>query len=304
MTALSAGLPLFPRGLAEIAGDYDAILLDLWGVVHDGERPYPGAVDTLEALARLSKPVCLLSNAPRLGGVVVEAMERMGIARSLYTAILTSGDVVNHALVARSEPEFRALGDRCFFIGPERDWNLLDGTGIAPVTREQDADFVLCTGPVDLTETEEDYRPVLEACARRRLPMVCANPDKAVVRAGKRVMCAGALASVYESLGCPVIWRGKPEVHIFHEAVRLLLGDTGSGRVLMVGDGLHTDIPGARDAGIDAAFVAGGLNAADLGTRHGDRPDPARVLALLDAHGLSPRVVLPALVWQDTCGFY
>ena len=51
-------------GLAAVAGQYDGFILDLWGVLHDGERPFPGVLDALERLRRQAKRVVILSNAP------------------------------------------------------------------------------------------------------------------------------------------------------------------------------------------------------------------------------------------------
>jgi len=53
------------RGLREIAADYDALIVDLWGVIHGGVEPYPGVLDALAALRAAGTPVGLLSNAPR-----------------------------------------------------------------------------------------------------------------------------------------------------------------------------------------------------------------------------------------------
>ncbi|CCG08173.1 TIGR01459 family HAD-type hydrolase [Pararhodospirillum photometricum] len=289
MTALRV-LP----GVAALAEEYDGFLLDLWGVVHDGERPYAGAIETLEHLRALGRPTVLLSNAPRLGASVVRTMEGMGIARALYTNVLTSGDAVQAALLERRDPAFAALGDACVFIGPERDHDILTGTGVTRRDDPAEASFVVCTGPVALDETEDAYRAVLEACAARGLPMVCANPDLAVMRAGRRVMCAGALARVYEGLGQSVIYRGKPDPAVFW-AARDRLG--GAARVAMVGDGLHTDLPGAAAAGIDAVFVAGGLNADALGVQHGALAPVEKITALLAGVRPGPVAVIPAFVW-------
>lgn len=292
----------FLPGLAPLVARYDGFLLDLWGVIHDGHSPYPGAIDCLTRLAAAGRPAVLLSNAPRPGASVARTMAGMGIAADLYAGIVTSGDATRADLIARSDPAFRALGSSCLFIGPDRDHGLLEGTGIERVADPAQATFVLCSGPVALDETEDQYRPVLAACALLGLPMVCPNPDIAVIREGRRVVCAGALARIYaDELGGTVLYRGKPDAAVFHRA-RAALGLAPTARVAMVGDGLETDLPGALAAGLDAVFVAGGLNAQALGVAHGEAAPRAGVRALLAAAGLArpgraPVAVLPAFVW-------
>ncbi|GEO81573.1 TIGR01459 family HAD-type hydrolase [Pararhodospirillum oryzae] len=285
-------------GLASLADRYDGFLLDLWGVIHDGERPYPGAVETLATLKARGQPCVLVSNAPRLGRAVGRTMAAMGIGSDLYRGIVTSGDAVNADLREAGDPAIRALGACALFIGPERDFDILEGTKVERTDDPARASFVLNTGPVDLDETEDAYRGLLERCAARGLPMLCANPDRAVIRGGRVVMCAGALADVYAGLGQSVIYRGKPDPALFVRA-RAALGLPAGARVAVVGDGLATDLPGAAAAGLDALFVTGGLNARALGVRHGEAADPARVRDLLARHGVAPVAAIPAFVWGE-----
>ena len=82
--------PILP-GVAALAGRYDGYILDLWGVLHDGERPYPGVLDCLDRLRSAGKRICLLSNAPRRVGPVVRILAAMGIGRECYHPVMTSG---------------------------------------------------------------------------------------------------------------------------------------------------------------------------------------------------------------------
>ena len=111
----------FPAGFAALADRYDGFVLDLWGVVHDGVRPLPGAVDCLERLRRAGKRSVLLSNAPRRSGAAQAAMREMGIPDALYDGILTSGEMTRILLERRDDPFFAKLGRRVFHLGPMRD---------------------------------------------------------------------------------------------------------------------------------------------------------------------------------------
>ncbi len=284
------------RGMGELAARYDGFILDLWGVVHDGNQPYPGVLDALERLKAAGKPVVLLSNAPRRVPAIAERLSEIGIPAALYRGIHSSGEEVWQHLKARDTPFYAALGPRCCFIGPTRDEGMIEGLDLVRVAAPEDADFFLNTGPWGWHETTELYEPVLQAGRARDLPMVCANADLTVVHRGRRIICAGTLALRYEELGGRVSWHGKPYPSVY-EASLALLGISDRRRVLMAGDSLRTDIAGARGAGIDAVWIVGGLHAEELGVRPGAPPDTARIAAALAAAGEAPLAVADEFRW-------
>ena len=63
--AARASSPRILPGLGAVADRYDAFVLDLWGCVHDGLKPYPGVPETLAAMRGAGKRVLMLSNVPR-----------------------------------------------------------------------------------------------------------------------------------------------------------------------------------------------------------------------------------------------
>lgn len=282
------------NGLSEVAGGFDAFILDLWGVIHDGVEPYPGARDTLAAIRAAGKKTLLLSNAPRRGDALVEQLGRMGIGRDMYDLVLSSGEAVHMELARRTDPFYAALGRRLYHMGPERDANVFAGLDLAAVNLEH-ADFILNTGPWDFTETVEDYVPKMIQARARNLPMVCANPDLVVIRQGQPVVCAGALAQRYAEMGGVVSTLGKPDPAIYDLALEMLGVDRN--RVLAVGDALHTDIKGARGAQIRAVFVTQGIHAQELGIRPGEVPDPGRLRETITRHGERPLAAIPTFKW-------
>jgi len=282
-------------GLEQVAAAYDGFILDLWGVIHDGNSAYPTAEPTLQALRRAGKRIVLLSNAPRRGNVLVEQMERMGIARHLYDEVMSSGEAVRAELLKPRDAFFAALGRRCHHMGPTRDRSVLEGVE-CEMTEIAEADWVLNTGPIDFDNTLEDYLPHLDEALARNLPMVCANPDIMVIREGRKIMCAGMLARRYEEMGGKVATRGKPDPAIYGPVLELL-GVSDKSRVLAVGDAFHTDIAGALGVGINAALVTGGIHAEELGVTMGQQVDPARFALVAQQHGETPTFALPAFVW-------
>ncbi|BAE52695.1 TIGR01459 family HAD-type hydrolase [Paramagnetospirillum magneticum] len=287
-------IPLI-SGLSAVAGRYDGFVLDLWGVIHDGVVAYPGVAETLTALRAAGKRTIMLSNAPRRATALIEQLTRLGIGRDLYDEVLSSGEAVHLDLERRSDPIFAALGSKLYHLGPERDRNVYESLPYRSVDLES-ADFVLNTGPVEVTETVADYQAVLDRALARRLPMVCANPDHVVIRQGKRITCAGAIADRYADMGGQVVQRGKPDPAIYEVALAAL-GIADRTRVCAVGDALHTDVRGARAGGIDAVLVTGGIHADELGIKWGETADPARLAELARHHGETPVAALPKFIW-------
>lgn len=282
------------QGLSEIAEGFDGFILDLWGVIHDGVEAYPGAAETLAALRDAGKRTLLLSNAPRRADALVTQLARMGIGREMYDEVLSSGEAVHRELERRTDPFYATLGPALYHMGPERDVNVFEGLPYTPVDIEH-AEWILNTGPWELDETVEDYIPVMTQGLARRLPMVCANPDHAVIRQGQKVVCAGALASWYAANGGRVSTLGKPDPAIYDVAAGILRAPRA--RILAVGDALHTDVKGANDAGMQAVFVTQGIHAGDLGILPGGTPRREALEHLYEAHGQSPLAAMATFKW-------
>ena len=271
-------IPILP-GFGAIADKYDGFILDLWGLIHDGHTAYPGAADTLKRLQDMGKRVVMLSNSPRRAESLKLMMGRFGIGRDHYTEVMSSGEAVYQELLTRADPWFASLGKRCLLVGVERDGDLLDGLDVVFVETPEEADFILNSGPDGPEATLEQFTPLLDRAAALKLPMICANPDLIVMVDGQQVLCAGVLAAYYQEKGGDVRYRGKPDPAIYQTCFSLLKIPDKS-RILAVGDAFHTDMAGARNAGIDGLFCSGGIHAEDLGTRYGLPPDPARLVTL------------------------
>lgn len=278
-------------GMAEIAPEYDGFVLDLWGVVHDGVEPYPGAVTCLEALRRAGKRVVLLTNAPRRAEPIRKQLRRMGIGDSLYDGVMSSGEATHVLLRDRPDAWSRALGDRVFHIGPERDKNVVAGLDVVLLDGPEGATCVLNTGPDDHQNPTAPtvFDPALRRAAELRLPMVCANPDLEVLRGGVRVLCAGTFALRFQAMGGEVLSLGKPDPLIYGPVLEMLA--VPRGRVLAVGDALRTDMAGAAAAGLDGCWVLGGLHGEHLGE------DRALIEAEAAAVGLAPVAAVPRFNW-------
>jgi HAD superfamily hydrolase (TIGR01459 family) len=286
--ALSAP-PVILSGLGEIADGYGALFCDVWGVVHDGRSARAQAIEALIRFRLKRGPVVLLSNAPRPAEDVQKQFARLGVPEECYDVILTSG------VLAREHLALRAANDglKVFHIGPERDRGIFAGLPVA-CAEAGEAETVLCTGLFDDdTETPDAYRGILADLQRRGLMFLCANPDIVVKRGDQLVYCAGALARLYEELGGACVYFGKPHPPIYEAALRHVRKLAGrSPRVLVVGDGLETDVRGANAAGLDAVFIADGIHGEDIWEM-----TPEVLAGLFAQAGVAAEGAMRALVW-------
>ncbi|HEX4040579.1 MAG TPA: TIGR01459 family HAD-type hydrolase [Xanthobacteraceae bacterium] len=283
----------FIENFEPLARDYDVLLCDVWGVLHNGLAAFPAACDALSRFRDRGGTAILITNAPRAGEAVARILDRLGVPRDAYGAITSSGDVTRGIVSSR-------LPQAVFHLGPERDLSIFTGLDVT-FAKLETADYVVCSGLFDDTsETPESYRDMLAAMRARSLFMVCANPDVVVERGDTLVYCAGALADVYAALGGEVLYCGKPHAPIYDVALTkatALRGGTAPARrrVLAIGDSVRTDLKGAAAFGLDCMFVTSGLHAEAYGSR--ETPDMAALNATFAAASVAPKAVMRALVW-------
>ncbi len=275
------------KSIAPLARDASAWLTDIWGVMHNGVVPFESACRACERFREAGGIVILLSNSPRPREAVAQQLDRIGVPRTTWDAIVSSGDVARSMIRAHS-------GGAVVHLGPERDLPIFAGLDVERSEAEA-ASAIVCTGLFDDTrETPEHYAERLADLAAHDLPMICANPDVRVERGGKLIYCAGALAKAYEQLGGRVFYAGKPYPPIYEVAFDTLesikAGSSGRSHLLAIGDGIHTDIAGAVAVGVRAVFVASGVHVAN--ELDGDLLDK-----LFPPDGPRPIAAMTALTW-------
>ena len=285
------------QGLAALAPRYEALICDVWGVIHNGREAFPGVVDCLTKARAAKKLVLLLSNAPRPSEPIKVQLESFGVPRAAYDGVVTSGDLTQSLFAERTAGgrPFRVL-----HVGPERDLPLFEGFNVARVSLEE-AEAIVCTGPYDdTTERPEDYRDLWAKARARHLQLICANPDLVVQRGDQLVYCAGALGKLYEEMGGEVLYLGKPHLPVYDFVARRLAEIAGravpKSKWLAIGDGLKTDILGATRAGLDALLITGGVHEPELADASG-MPDPVRIAQILSRDGLKAVAAMRRLVW-------
>lgn len=278
-------MPPVLEQFSAIAANYDVLLCDVWGVVHNGVTPFAGACTALAQFRRDGGVVVLITNAPRPGHTVIEQVGIVGVQRDVFDAVSSSGDVTQS--VIRQRP-----GQTVFHVGPQRDLPVFTELGVKLVGPEE-ADYVVCTGLFDdTTETPDDYRDMLGALKARGLFMLCGNPDVVVSRGNDLIYCAGAIADAYAALGGEVFYAGKPHRPIYDMAftkAELALGrKPDPKRILAIGDSIRTDLTGAHAAGLDFLFIQAGIHAEEFA-------DPAVFARALAEAGAEPIATMQEL---------
>lgn len=279
--------------LRDVASRYDAIISDVWGVLHNGLAATSGAPEALAAARDAGLAVVLLTNAPRPPDSIRAQLRDLRVIDTAYDAIISSGGVTR-ALITRE-------GDAPFHhLGPERDFPIFEGLKARPAPLDQ-AQYILCTGLLDdEVETAEDYRPLLEKALARKLRLYCANPDLVVERGTKLIPCAGAIADLYEHMGGEAIFVGKPHPLVYEHAraeITAKLGRNVPGsRILCIGDAFRTDVAGAQTAGHDCIMTLAGIHGHQIGLKGSDF-DRAAFEALARQSGARPTMTMVSLIW-------
>ena len=130
------------KRFSDISYQYDALICDIWGVIHNGQELFPGINECLLNYKEQNNHVILLSNAPRPSSYVKTVLDKFGFKSDCYDDIITSGDLTRKSL------NEKIFGNNCYHIGPDRDLNIFEGTSVKRVDFN-DSDFIFVTGLFD-----------------------------------------------------------------------------------------------------------------------------------------------------------
>ncbi len=256
--------PRFINGISAVYNDYDGFIIDLWGVLHDGSNPYPKAIETIKNLKNSGKKIILLSNAPRRAFMAKKNLERLGFYKDFYDYLITSGEITFDYVKNNN------LGKNYFYIGPDKDRDILDGLNLTEFENAKKADFAIVTGFEGFGSLFSEKQQEVDEALSANLTLLCANPDfKVVKQSGEEQICAGLIGKYYEEKGGNVIYFGKPYISAYQKCFELMninleLNSSTKNKVLCIGDSIHTDILGASNSNSDSVFVAGGIHKQDL----------------------------------------
>jgi HAD superfamily hydrolase (TIGR01459 family) len=279
-------------GLSSVAPQYDAVLCDVWGVIHNGRSAFVTACEALQTFRSEQGPVILVTNAPVPRERVTRLFPQFGVPMDCFDDVVSSGDATRNELKRLAPgPVYRIGLDQDFGVYAGLPLEFSDDPGIAKV--------ICCTSLRDYPNgTPEPYRAELKRLAGHGLPMLCANPDIQFRQGDRLIWSAGALAAIYEQEGGKVIRPGKPDAPIYRLALEKAEAIVGrpipAGRVLAIGDGPATDVLGANRQGFDALFIGGGIHGHAMGA--GDA-FLASAEKILDTDQVTAKWAMPELAW-------
>jgi HAD superfamily hydrolase (TIGR01459 family) len=282
MVMAAGAKPRAVEGLAALVGEFDGFVVDQYGVLHDGTRPYPGAVAALARLAALAKPVVLLTNSSKRAARNAARMAALGFDPATIHGIVSSGEIAWQGIRSGSlGPPFNA-GRRVFLIGHAGDDDYeLGPLDVTVVVDPAAADFLLIAGSDVPAVSLADYERLLQPAAAAGIPALCINPDKLRFTPSGLLPAPGVIAECYEGLGGPVTYIGKPHPAIYHHAVAALPPATRN-RILAIGDSAEHDVRGGAAAGLATALVLTGVQAGGAANAALPQPD----------------FILPAFRWE------
>ncbi len=280
------------KGLSNIIENYDLILCDVWGVLHNGKNIWLDAANALTKAREAGVPVVMITNAPRPKGPVLRQLESMNCPQGVFDELVTSGDVTRELI--------KALDGSVYHMGPDRDYTLYDGLDVE-FAEPENAAGIVCTGLFDdYNEHPDDYIERFKKYVDLKLPFICANPDIVVEVVDRLLWCAGSLAREYKKLGGETQIVGKPYAPIYDVAIahgeKILGRKVDKSRVIGVGDGLPTDVLGAHNNEVDCLFITNGIHAVDYNDASGD-VDDAKLQSFLKEQNANPTYWIKELVW-------
>ena len=241
--------------ISVIEKNYSLFLIDLWGVIHNGIQIFPGILDVLENFQKNKKEIIFITNAPRRASVIEKQLTEFGINRKLYSRVISSGEITWRYLFEK----FRDKNVNILHIGPPRDNHLIDGLTYKKVNKPEEAEIIVNTGPWGDNDKLENYKNILDQSLNNKLPMICSNPDKEVIRGDKFMICAGKLAEYYEQNGGEVKYFGKPYPEIYTHIFKSM-DIINKEKILVIGDSLDNDIKGANLQKCDSLLISNGIH--------------------------------------------
>ena len=256
----NSGMPRFIERFEPLARDYDVLLCDVWGVVHNGIAAFAPACAALTALPRRRRRVSSSPMRRDRVDAVERILDRLAVAASAYDTITASGDVTRGIVERSAWPDL-------FHLGPQRDCSIFDGLDVAfaPLERRRLRGLL---GPVRRHHRNAGELPryarrdagafAVHGLRQPRYRRRAWRRPRLLRRRARRRLCGGGRRGAVLRQAARADLRGCAR----H-------GDRGvrggrvplSDRVLAIGNSVRTDLKGAAAFGLDCMFVTSGIHA-------------------------------------------
>lgn len=289
---------MFCGGLSDLNDSYDGFILDPWGVLHDGVKPYDGALEALHKMHDMGKQVIVLSNSGRREQANIDRLKELGFPKKLFHHVVTPGEMTWRGLQEQTESIFKGIGTKCLLYTRGDDTEILEDLEIDLVSDPDEAEFILISNTDAPKKKIEDYEPELRRAAGRGIPAICADPDMLCLIGNQSVMGPGQIARRYQQFGGVVHFIGKPFPAIYRYTMTLFK-DILPARVLVIGDSLSHDIAGGNSLDIDTCLVTKGIHAGAFAKARDEKTYRRALDRLAVNYGVRPKWLLETLRWDN-----
>jgi 4-nitrophenyl phosphatase len=237
---------------AQLLANLFGLILDMDGVLWEGETPLPGMPEFLSFLrGEKIRFILATNNASLTPERYVQKLARMG-AEVRREEILTSATATAEYLKTVTRP-----GEAIFILGEEGLVQAIEAAGLQAADPEElHAAYVVCGMDRGLTWQKLAAATInLRGGAR----FIGTNPDLTFPTERGIAHGNGAiLAALTAASGVKPTIIGKPFPSIYRMALRKL--GLPKSHVVVLGDRLETDILGARKAGLKSILVLTGIS--------------------------------------------
>lgn len=279
--------------ISKVMENYDVIIVGLSGVITDGAKVKPDALNALISLRKSGKKIILLTNSSQRIAEIADFLHHNQVPLAIFESIISAGEILHYKLKARSG-DLAAIGATYYKVGAAHDMGVFAGLDYEAVNSIAKADFLYMDSVASVDDTIDSYLPALEHAASLGLPFICAGNDTSCFKDGKICLAAGAVAEQYAIMGGRIITLGKPDMQIFSYCLDGV-ANANKGNILIIGDNVNTDIKGANLLGVDSVLISKGVHVNYLG--EGYIPDVAKTRELANNFDAAPNYVMSNLRW-------
>jgi len=235
----------YVENLGDLVEEFDAFVLDGYGVLNVGNATVPGAVERVAGLQQSGKRVIVLTNGATLPvelamqkylnwGMQFDRQHVVSSRNALEVALQKHSANFMWGVAATEAAHIDKLAQQTLLLGDDaQDYERVDG-------------FIFLSS-LDWTEARQAL--LRDALSRKKRPVLVGNPDLVAPHEQAMSLEPGFFTHALADEGlCEPVFYGKPFHNVF-DLVTKQVGDIDPQRIAMVGDTLHTDILGGSSYG-------------------------------------------------------
>ena len=283
--------------LSAIIGQFDGLIIEQQGVIDDGTTLYPGALEALTEIKAAGVRTIILSSSSKTDRFNIDRLTALGVDPELYERLVSTGQLLKQALVARSLTEGDAPR-RYFLIASPEDAALFKDSRLTLVDSVEDADAIVLLTVSGAEADDPAFRAALIAVAQRGVPLYSPRADvQTLVPRGELGPGFASVLNLYRAEGGEVLLFGKPSGRIYARC-RNMLDPIEEPRIGVIGEQFPSDIIGPQSMGMTPIFVgtgAGGLKGSGPAAIAAWTADLGQVATSYEIDQLT---AMPGLIWD------